>query len=236
MNILRTALLSFVLFVGVGVALANWTQPSAVPPNNNTPPPVNIGATAQTKDRNLFLSAGHTFSSTLGLFGQIGISTTSPASSLKLGVEGNIGAVAYCDVNGKNCATPPFGGGGGTPPVDRTWTSFQTPGRAPGADRHLNTNYINNTGHEILVTAWTYSGCVAGNCGGNASFFINPVPSHCAASMKVDGILISYQFTNTAVGANSMCQATGVVPDGSTYRIGNDGWADIKLFGWSELR
>ena len=44
--------------------------------------------------------------------GTVGINTTTPNTTVKLGVNGNVGASAYCDVNGANCSTPPFGGGG----------------------------------------------------------------------------------------------------------------------------
>jgi len=86
-NIFQVAVFSLVLSVGVGTALADWTQPSAVPPDNNTPSPVNVGIATQIKNGNLFLGTGKTFSATLGLFGQIGIGTTEPTVAL--------------DVNGK---------------------------------------------------------------------------------------------------------------------------------------
>jgi hypothetical protein len=42
-----------ILFV-VGVTFAQtWTSPPSSPPNNNTPAPINVGSTAQTKSGNL---------------------------------------------------------------------------------------------------------------------------------------------------------------------------------------
>jgi len=103
MNIFRVTMFSFIFSLGVGVALAGWVAPIDIPPGGNTPPPINTGSATQTKGGNLFLSAGNTFGATLGLFGQVGIGTTAPTAGLSLDVEGNVGAVAYCDQNGNNC-------------------------------------------------------------------------------------------------------------------------------------
>ena len=47
----------------------------------------------------------------------LGIGTASPSvggeQNLKLDVEGAVGAKYYCDENGNNCSSAPFGGGGG---------------------------------------------------------------------------------------------------------------------------
>ena len=46
--------------------------------------------------------------------GSVGIGTASPSTSLKLDVEGKVGATHYCDQNGNNCvAAGGLGGGGG---------------------------------------------------------------------------------------------------------------------------
>jgi|GEM_PF-4668161 len=38
--------------------------------------------------------------------GAVGIGTTSPAAGMTLGVNGNVGAVSYCDISGANCIVP----------------------------------------------------------------------------------------------------------------------------------
>ena len=49
--------LTLVFSLGVSYALA-WSGPSASPPNGNTPAPVNVGATTQTKSGDICTSAG----------------------------------------------------------------------------------------------------------------------------------------------------------------------------------
>lgn len=49
--------LTLVLSFGVSYALA-WTGPTASPPNNNTPAPINVGATTQTKSGDICTSTG----------------------------------------------------------------------------------------------------------------------------------------------------------------------------------
>ena len=41
--------LALVFFFGLSYAYASWTAPTATPPNGNTPTPINVGSTAQTK-------------------------------------------------------------------------------------------------------------------------------------------------------------------------------------------
>lgn len=86
--------------------------------------------------------------------------------------------------------------------------------------RALGSPYINTTGHPIQVSVSTYSG---------------PNGSRCASSIFVDGISLGYQFINNSIGA-AMCNSTAIIPAGATYVAHNDGWPDITLFSWSELR
>jgi len=87
--------------VGVGFVQA-WTGPTATPPANNTPAPINVGVIKQEKD-GIFGSKGF-YSLGTGWF-----STTTRASwpplNLTLGINGAVGATQYCDDNGANCKT-----------------------------------------------------------------------------------------------------------------------------------
>jgi len=49
-NIFRVAAFSLVLSAGVGIALADWSTPTVVPPGNNTPPSINVGTATQVKN------------------------------------------------------------------------------------------------------------------------------------------------------------------------------------------
>ncbi|WP_437207063.1 hypothetical protein [Planctomicrobium sp. SH664] len=57
----------------------------------------------QNTDGNVFLI------SSAGSQSRVGIGTTSPSSSLKLDVEGSVGATAYCDSDGNHCFNPASG-------------------------------------------------------------------------------------------------------------------------------
>lgn len=59
-NLTKTFLIAVVLAAGVQVSAQTWTAPVSSPPSNNTPAPLNVGASGQTKDGGLVL--GHTLS------------------------------------------------------------------------------------------------------------------------------------------------------------------------------
>jgi hypothetical protein len=106
----------FTLALSVNYIFAVWTGPTAPPPGNNTPTPVNVGSTAQTK-LGAFIAGGMRSLTDLYVDDNVGIGTLSPSTGgeqdLNLDVEGAVGAKYYCDENGNNCVTAPFGGGGG---------------------------------------------------------------------------------------------------------------------------
>jgi len=86
-NLLQTLKLlttAIILSLGISVAYAAWTGPAGAPPTNNTPPPVNVGNTWQTKTGTLealrFITNG------TGNFGdRVGIGTLSyPAGKLQI--------------------------------------------------------------------------------------------------------------------------------------------------------
>jgi hypothetical protein len=59
-HLIKTFLIAAVLATGVQVSAQTWTAPVSSPPANNTPAPLNVGASGQTKDGGLVL--GHTLS------------------------------------------------------------------------------------------------------------------------------------------------------------------------------
>jgi|GEM_PF-2528469 len=118
----------------------------------------------------------------------------------------------------------------------RTWVNYDTSARG------YRVPYVNNTGHVIEVNVSTYSGCRdMSNTICQTYPFIGITPggspyTHCSASIKVNGMIVDYHFMNSATGAELLCNAYATVPAGATYIIDNDGWGDIYLFRWSELR
>ena len=98
MNTHRTLgiLVLALLFVGgLQYALAAWTGPLSSPPDNNTPAPINVSGTSQTK--------------TGALWGDGGV-----YSSLGAVFTGNgVWASKYCDESGLGCVDAPISSGGG---------------------------------------------------------------------------------------------------------------------------
>jgi hypothetical protein len=142
---LGTGLFALLLSYGIGISYAAWTSPTQVPPSGNAMAPLNVGDTIQYKGGNLVLNAS-TSQATVGLqvWGGLWVATTSSSfnQSLRLQVDGLIGATKFCDVGGLNCFTAASssatiatvlsggsGGGGGSPdsqiftsPGTWTWT------------------------------------------------------------------------------------------------------------------
>jgi hypothetical protein len=94
-----------------------WSNPTATPPGGNVSGSPLTTGNWQTKLQGLVLNNSAT-PSALGLWvarGGVTIGTSSlPASFANQGlaVNGKVAAQEYCDENGENCSTPPFGGGG----------------------------------------------------------------------------------------------------------------------------
>jgi hypothetical protein len=113
MNKIKSALPAFLLgaalVVGAGYATA-WTGPTATPPGNNVPSPINVSEVLQVKAGPLHVGSVSTLPGAVSFrtyAGKTAIATTSPiADTLQLligGPQGRVGAAEYCDQNGANC-------------------------------------------------------------------------------------------------------------------------------------
>ncbi|MDE1925299.1 MAG: hypothetical protein KGH79_03940 [Patescibacteria group bacterium] len=91
----RGAVIGLIGLAVAGAALA-WTGPSGSPPNNNTPAPINVSSTAQTK------------SGALDIMGNVGIGTTSPAGNLD--VNGSLCISGSCITSWVAASPAVFGG------------------------------------------------------------------------------------------------------------------------------
>lgn len=85
--------LGLILAVIPSVAVAQWTGPSASPPNANVPAPLNVGAAGQAKTGGLILNTGNATNGLIVQYGKVGIGLTSPG--YKLEVAGNVAATAF---------------------------------------------------------------------------------------------------------------------------------------------
>lgn len=123
-------IIALILIVGTSVTAvtAQWAEPPAgtVAPANNTPAPVNVGASTQSKSGNLILNAGGTFAS--GLLvprGDITVGNTvndaAIGASAKVKALGNVWADKYCDRVGGNCKSVTELGGTTPPPAAISW-------------------------------------------------------------------------------------------------------------------
>jgi len=99
---IKILIIMALVVVGVGFVQA-WTGPTATPPANNTPAPINVGVIKQEKD-GIFGSHGF-FSLGTGWFSTTTRAAPWPPANLTLGINGAVGATQYCDDNGANCKT-----------------------------------------------------------------------------------------------------------------------------------
>jgi len=108
---IKILIIMALVVVGVGVVQAAWSPPTAPPPADNTPAPINVGMIKQEKD-GIFGSKGF-YSLGTGWF-STSTRASWPPANLTLGINGAVGATQYCDDNGANCKTMTELGGGST--------------------------------------------------------------------------------------------------------------------------
>ncbi|MFM2384113.1 MAG: hypothetical protein RIQ72_685 [Candidatus Parcubacteria bacterium] len=103
------------------VLAENWTSPTANPPANNAPAPINVSDSSQTKSGD-FMTDGYLRGATLRSFGRAILNYATAAEmsgmpntflELALAVKGKIGASHYCNERGESCFTPDQVTGGG---------------------------------------------------------------------------------------------------------------------------
>ncbi|MES2409085.1 MAG: hypothetical protein V4509_02150 [Patescibacteria group bacterium] len=124
------------LIIGsVSFSYAAWTAPTDTPPNGNVAAPINVSNLAQDK-------AGVLTTGGLGVFGSALITSTAGyklPTTLQLGVNGKVGATAYCDQNGNNCVATLGGGGGAS--VGTGGTDWKDISLSDTSDYNLSCDY-----------------------------------------------------------------------------------------------
>jgi hypothetical protein len=93
-------LLAAALLLGLAAGAGAWQGPMQAPPSGNAAAPLNVGSRAQSKTGTLGVGG-------LGVFGKgfFASGSYSLPANLQLGVNGAVGATAYCDAQGQNCVT-----------------------------------------------------------------------------------------------------------------------------------
>ena len=148
---------AFVIYMGVQIAQGAWSDPlpGTVPPNNNAAEPINVSSALQTKSGSLVINGFIDVLSNSFFRNKLGIMSTgqniisSGEQSLKLDVEGAVGAQWYCDENGNNCVSGgsiSSGGGGDFIPIMPvlfsptpvgTWTALDLSSAIPAGTKEV---------------------------------------------------------------------------------------------------
>lgn len=232
------------------------------PPGGNVPAPLNVGSTDQVKNAGLSVNALAVFGSTAingntylktGVTGSIyrylnfgvdydaqGNVISNTTGSSGYGIRDMDGNIEFKNKGGSwasiqstvqsltgitsAVSTTTFSNGINIPSgcfaingtcigaVARSWVNVSS-------SRVIGATYTNSTGHDIEVSATTWG------------------TNRCAAGIYINGgpIYVGYNYKNNSTG-NAACNASATIPNGATYRLSNDGAADIQLLSWYELR
>lgn len=138
--------IAFIIAANYSVAFASiWVGPTAAPPGNNAEAPINVSGVAQSKDGSIWIDGVNSlgdklYTSLIVNNGRVAIGTTTVPASSKLGINGNIAAGQYCDLNGVNCFNSSYvynlstttGGGGVVTKITAGTSTLITPSTGVG--------------------------------------------------------------------------------------------------------
>lgn len=189
---IKILIIMALVVVGVGVVQAAWSPPTAPPPADNTPAPINVSTVTQEKG-GIFGSKGF-YSLGTGWFSTTTRAAPWPPANLTLGINGAVGATQYCDDNGANCKTMTELGGSPTGAVmafdlascPSGWTAYTAAnGRniigtgtsgTVGAVTHVRGNATTGVGgeekHVQTIAEMAYHNHYAGNLDNNLGYKI----------------------------------------------------------------
>ncbi|MBI4121072.1 MAG: hypothetical protein HY457_02365 [Parcubacteria group bacterium] len=99
---LKAIILAVVFTVGISYIQAAWSEPTATPPNNNTPPPINEGTLNQVKQAGLSVNALTVFGDSY-ITGKVGVGVIPSGSTQKIEAAGYVKGTGLCI--GSDCRT-----------------------------------------------------------------------------------------------------------------------------------
>ena len=203
---LKAIILALLLSVGISYLYAAWANPTDIPPNNNTPAPINVGSTGQTKTSSITAT---------DLIGQN--SVASPFLQALGGTDPKVTSPKYCI--GADCITawPTGGGGGGTYQTVQTFSTSGTWTKPAGVTKII-VEVVGGGGGGARSCEWGEDCGGGGGGGGGYCKKLVDVSAISSISMTVGagGAAQPNQMDNGSPGGTSTfgtspvyCQATG---------------------------
>jgi len=207
MNTIKSIIKNIVMVAGLSAAVVfaqSWSGPTATPPENNTPAPINVSATSQAKSGGLWVgSLGVSGGATIG--GSVGIGTANPQGQLD--IASGQGGVNNSAIR----ATYPAGGGltgtefGALAHREGVWSALYAKQGAAGSAAYFDGNVgigTKNPGAPLHVAgnAW-FGPALAGLTGSLQTIFNAGSPIAVRTQFGTDGTGWQYRIAKNQNGA-----------------------------------
>ncbi len=230
LDLLKATLLLAVIGIGAStlsarystsvVSAPSWTPPSANPPNNNAPAPINVSMNAQQKSGSLILgtTAGVNFDDPVTSLDVFGLASTTILSTDYLLVGKDFtyakgtnlaGKVLTSDASGTASWQTPTGGGAGG---SCDYILVRKTGNADPNNFAAFTAYQNTTGSALFVTAW------------QRAFAVNPGDDGSSVSGYISANGTTWQMVVSDGGPTSTTRGSisFIVPNNYWYKLQSD--------------
>lgn len=248
LTFVKAFILAFFLVVGLSYLHAAWSNPTASPPNNNTPEPINVGASAQSKSGWLGVNTGSAPLTPLEVVGNIsadqltiygpsasyiggnlGVGVTNP--SQKIDANGYVKGTGLCI--GSTCLT--------------TWDTLDAVSdRGRETDQTLKFPKFedrDNTAYYIDPASSGTSAALGGKV--NAAQYCNGAGTECIVATQFTGCgaqTVTYEASNLSLPVSTHAQVRvfsflpscqqGVTSQGRVmYQCLDGAWSDGMLIG-----